>query len=152
MCDLTAYPTGFRHRCDRHGCWLGSECFPNWAPLEGAFGRPNVKPSDIDGVVEIRGYFLWIEWKGTDAPLSGGQAHMYRALLKQNRDLGRPAHAVAVVTLRPPRVVTEGGRRAQVWLRLGTAPGDAMTLESEDIDQDLRTLCQRWTSWVRSRR
>lgn len=45
--------------------------FWNWDILDGCFGKTNIKPSDIDGVTERNGKFLFIETKtpGVEVPM-----------------------------------------------------------------------------------
>ena len=72
-----------RWDCDHSGCWkdknlvkLGvfDECFPG-----------NIGFSDIDGVVEIDGHFLLIEWKYGDSELPEGQRIMFENMTKDER-------------------------------------------------------------------
>lgn len=66
-----------RWKCDEKGCYrqlmprLGvlDECFP------GKIGM-----SDIDGIVEIRGYFLILEWKAPGGALTTGQRIMFERM------------------------------------------------------------------------
>jgi hypothetical protein len=45
----------------------------NWDILNGCFGDTHIKPSDIDGMVERNGHFLYLETKATNAILRRGQ-------------------------------------------------------------------------------
>jgi hypothetical protein len=53
---------------------------PDWAMLSGCFGQ-SVAPTDVDGLVEINGRFLLLEWKGPRATVKRGQARMFDALV-----------------------------------------------------------------------
>ena len=59
-----------RHNCESQGCFnlnrrpkieVFSECFPR-----------KIAMADVDGVVEMGGRFLFLEWKTPDAPISFG--------------------------------------------------------------------------------
>lgn len=50
-----------RHNCNDNGCYLDQ--LPDWAMLDGCFGKTRVKASDIDGVVYQNGRFLFLEKK-----------------------------------------------------------------------------------------
>lgn len=50
-----------RWNCADKGCYV-HECLPDWGFLRGAFVR-GCTPSDIDGMVEIDGRFLYLEEK-----------------------------------------------------------------------------------------
>ena len=72
-----------RWDCDHDGCWkdknqvkLGvfDECFP------GKIGF-----SDLDGVVEIDGHFLLIEWKYGNSELPEGQRIMFENMTRDDR-------------------------------------------------------------------
>jgi hypothetical protein len=45
----------------------------DWAVLDGCFGPGKIKPTDIDGMVERNGHFLYLETKGPGVPLKMGQ-------------------------------------------------------------------------------
>lgn len=67
-----------RYNCKSQGCFNEmrrpkieefAECFP---------GR--ISMGDVDGIVEINGRSLLLEWKSNDVPLKGGQRIMYSRL------------------------------------------------------------------------
>lgn len=60
----------FRHDCSRDGCQI--ESLPQWDDLIAAFPR-NIRPTDIDAMVEINGRFLFIEQKAAGGSLINGQ-------------------------------------------------------------------------------
>ena len=76
-------PDGFnplRWDCDVRGCFnkkkrpkieLFADCFP---------GRINF--SDVDGIVELNGHGLMVEWKEPGAPIPRGQSIMYTNLTR----------------------------------------------------------------------
>lgn len=54
----------------------------DWSVLSGCFGN-GIKPSDIDGMVERHGYFLFLEAKPVGGRMSGGQQIALRLLSKK---------------------------------------------------------------------
>lgn len=52
----------------------------DWGILNGCFGDGRIRPSDIDGVVEKGGHFLFIEAKPPGKPLGKGQELLFEAL------------------------------------------------------------------------
>jgi len=52
----------------------------DWAILDGCFGETRIRPSDVDGIVERNGSFLFLEAKGPDVGISAGQIRTFRAL------------------------------------------------------------------------
>lgn len=64
-----------RHQCEQDGCYKSR--LPDWGILDGCFPR-GIKPSDVDGIVEINGWFLMLEWKPLNGFLSTGQRLMFQ--------------------------------------------------------------------------
>jgi hypothetical protein len=62
------------------GCYY--ESLPDWDWVVKSF-RGGVYPTDIDGMVEINGHFLFIEQKKAGAPLPAGQTMALRRLAEQ---------------------------------------------------------------------
>ena len=62
----------------------------DWTAYNDCFGG-NIRISDIDGVVERNGNFLWIETKGIDADVTTGQAILFDQLIKL------PGHHVLII-------------------------------------------------------
>ena len=69
--------------CQKDGCfnikkrlkfWVFSKCFPG-----------NINFSDVDGIVEIDGKALMLEWKSDDIDLPKGQRIMYTRLTRDER-------------------------------------------------------------------
>lgn len=88
---MTGYRSShFRHSCDRDGCYV--EQLPLWDDLIDCFPR-GIRPTDIDGMVEINGQFLFLEEKRAGAGPDEGQR---RALLKLAR-----FESITVVIFRP---------------------------------------------------
>jgi len=71
--------------CTEDGCYR--QQLPDWSPFNDCFPR-GIRIGDIDGIVEIGGRFLMLEWKGgKNVSLPNGQ----RQLLKR---FGKPPDAV----------------------------------------------------------
>ncbi len=51
----------------------------DWSFLNGCFGH-NIRPSDVDGIVERNGHILVIEGKATDGAYGVAQRRLYEAL------------------------------------------------------------------------
>jgi hypothetical protein len=58
----------------------------DWAPLRPCFKR-GIEPTDIDGFVEIGGYFLVIEGKAPGVPLKEGQRLMFERMHRWNKTI-----------------------------------------------------------------
>ncbi|WP_227657621.1 hypothetical protein [Candidatus Magnetaquicoccus inordinatus] len=89
MKQPSAKPNPFNWDCDRDGCFndkkrlqldVFGECFPD-----------NIQMGDVDGIVEINGRFLMLEWK-SNARLSTGQRIMFERITRFS-----PADVVVVV-------------------------------------------------------
>jgi hypothetical protein len=70
----------------------------DWAIFDGCFGNTRIKPTDIDGLVEKRGHFLWLEAKSPGKSIPLGQEIMFKNLRADGRhtifviwgDVGKP--------------------------------------------------------------
>jgi len=56
----------------------------DWKPLRGCFPR-NIEPTDLDGWVELCGYFLVLEGKAPGVPLRDGQRLNFERMLRWNQ-------------------------------------------------------------------
>jgi hypothetical protein len=75
---MTGYKCRYlRHRCDDKGCYLDQ--LPSWDDLLDCFPR-KIRPTDIDGMVEINGHFLFLEEKRAGAGPDDGQRLALKAL------------------------------------------------------------------------
>lgn len=100
-----------RWDCGRQGCYRNA--LPDWAVFNDCFPR-GIRVSDVDGIVEIGGAFLMIEWKGgKGVGLPEGQRRMLR------RFADADGHNT-VVCLR-------GGIEDMQWLVFPTAGGPTPT-------------------------
>jgi len=59
----------------------------DWGVLNGCFGQSNIKPTDVDGLVEHRGHFLMLEAKNNGVPIPKGQSILHDAWLAQRNSL-----------------------------------------------------------------
>lgn len=120
--------------CSRDGCFekkkrvkLGifDECLP---------GR--IGFTDIDGIVEINGACLIMEWKGAGVPVPVGQQIMFKQIT-----------ATPLFTI----IVVEGDAenmsvaRYQLWFNK-----KAHKWVEEDI-RSLKSVVRRWSNWARRR-
>lgn len=88
---MTGYRSKFfRHSCDSSGCFFQS--LPSWDEFIEQFPR-GIRPTDVDGLVEINDSFLFLEQKGAGVPLQTGQFLAFKRLASRPR--------VTVVIFRP---------------------------------------------------
>lgn len=67
----------FRHDCESQGCYCDQ--LPCWDDLIEAFPR-RIRPTDVDGMVEINGHVLFLEEKRAGKGLEEGQRRALAAL------------------------------------------------------------------------
>lgn len=80
---VTGYMSSkMRHHCIRDGCYLGA--LPSWDDILECFPR-GIRPTDVDGMVEINDHFLFIEEKRSGASLLEGQRQALRRLATRPR-------------------------------------------------------------------
>jgi hypothetical protein len=110
-----------RWKCAERGCYrklmprLGmfDDCFP---------GR--IGMSDVDGIVEIAGRFLLLEWKAEGGRLTTGQRIMFERLTAGNSDPMK--FTVIVVSGNPESMDVES---LQVFSRGAAGPVEACTMD-----------------------
>lgn len=74
---MTGYRSKFfRHSCSGAGCYIDG--LPCWDDLIEEFPR-KIRPTDVDGFIEINGQFLFIEQKGKGVAF-GNETGQFRAL------------------------------------------------------------------------
>lgn len=114
--------------CEMSGCFnrlrrpkieMFSECFP---------GRINF--GDVDGLVEISGYFCMLEWKGEGGSIKTGQRISYEAFTAQK-------YGNVVFVIEGDAETMEVGRYCRFWLGQQT----------EWIDADLENVKKSITRW-----
>lgn len=106
--------------------YVGS--LPDWAILEGCFGSGQIRPTDVDGMVERRGCVLFLEHKGQNASVKTGQRIAFEAL-------ARSGHAVIAFWTNDE---TGDVIRLRKWWGDTTTDVDPASLD------DLRAACSRW--------
>ncbi len=75
---MTGYRSKFlRHSCQRSGSYI--DRLPCWDDLITVFPR-NIRPMDVDGMVEIGGQFLFLEEKQAGKGVEAGQGAALRML------------------------------------------------------------------------
>lgn len=121
---MTGYRSAFfRHDCVRRGCYITQ--LPAWDDLISCFPR-RIRPTDVDGFVEINGHFLFLEEKREGVALSDeGQRRALSKLAKHDR--------VTVLFFRPK------GERVEV-LVLGQGPAKGWQEVS-------REQLKNWLRW-----
>src|SRR5690625_3231713 len=68
---MTGYRSKFfRHDCRTRGCYVS--LLPSWDDIIEALPR-KIRPTDIDGMIECNGHFLFIEEKSAGKSLEHGQ-------------------------------------------------------------------------------
>lgn len=107
---MTGYRSSFfRHECTQKGCYI--EQLPNWDDYIECFPR-RIRPTDIDGMVEINSNFLFLEEKTSGkGPDEGQRLAFQRLSLLPN---------VTTVFFRPGgnselEVLTYSDQRPQGW-------------------------------------
>lgn len=70
----------FRYQCQPRGCYIAQ--LPSWDDIIECFPR-NIRPTDVDGFIEINGHFLFLEEKQAGVGLADeGQRRALRELAK----------------------------------------------------------------------
>ena len=63
--------TNIKWDCPTDGCYR--DFLPDWTPLNDCFPRAGIRVGDIDGMVEVGGHFLFMEWKPPRVTIPEGQ-------------------------------------------------------------------------------
>jgi hypothetical protein len=72
-------PNGnMKWNCQVDGCYRDQ--LPDWSPFNDCFPRTGIRITDIDGMVEIGGHFLFIEWKRPGSEVPDGQMKAFQRL------------------------------------------------------------------------
>jgi len=58
----------------------------DWSVLDGCFGSPSMRPTDIDGIIEASGHFLMIETKSPGKEIPEGQRIMFDKLMENTEN------------------------------------------------------------------
>lgn len=92
--------------CDRQGCYHEKMC-----PKLGVFDEclpPKMGMSDVDGIVEINGRFLLVEWKSFQGDIPAGQRIMFQRLTEIDKAI------TVLVVVGDPQLMTVQGYR-KIW-------------------------------------
>jgi len=97
---------------------------PDWSPLNACFGNSGIRPSDLDGMIERNGYFLFLESKPLDGvmfPKTGQRLALMRldrmpgALVVVLR--GWPGPEMKIFTFRQAEQMTMTLPQVQCYVR-----------------------------------
>ncbi len=99
----------------------------DWSFLNDCFGHTRIRVTDIDGVVERNGHFLYIETKSPGASIPQGQALMFEALTRQ------PNSHVLIIWGEPNMP-----EKAQFWGKAAFSADAAV----------IRSLVKRWFAYA----
>lgn len=132
---MTGYKSkDLRHDCSATGCYI--DRLPCWDEFNELYPRA-IRPTDIDGVVEINGSFLFLEEKGPGVPLQFGQMLMFRRLSE------RPG--VTVVIFRP---LTEGTYEDGLEIYVLPRPGAWQTVTVDEFKARIKAWADKADSRV----
>lgn len=116
--------SSFRHKCKNDGCYIDQ--LPSWQYVDECFPR-GIIPTDIDGMVEVNGSFLFIEEKGAGAGLKDGQGPALKALSRLD--------GVTVALIRP-------GDKSEMQLNVLS---DGVGTYFQDVTvEEYRTFLREW--------
>jgi hypothetical protein len=102
----------------------------DWGCLDNCFGNSRIRPMDIDGYIERRGYKLFIETKAPGVELAKAQLDALRSLVNDG-------HSLLILWGHP-------GRPTKLRLLAGSCD---RTEENIDLGR-VRELVQRWYQWA----
>ena len=129
-------PTGhnpIRWSCNKKGCYL-IECHPKIEEFSDCFpGKAAM--SDIDGVVEINGYFMFMEWKH-----EGGHLHRGQEILLQQ--LTRVSDKIVAYVLYGNSVTME----VQMMTRIYGGRSETYRVNLEQV----KDLFRKWTRMAKN--
>ena len=123
--------THWRWNCrDKRQCYLTHK-HPDFGVLADCFSVPMVRPSDIDFVVELRGHFLFGEFKSAGARLHKAQGILFGRLARQ------PATTCFVASL-------ENGVNPETLVAFQSFQGNEMAAGRVEDYQALRGFLIAW--------
>lgn len=110
-----------RWKCEDRGCYR--QLMPKLGAFDGCFpGR--IGMSDVDGIVEIGGRFLLLEWKAQGGTLATGQRIMFERMTAGNMD---PLKFTVIVVCGHPRTLKV--ESVQVFSRGKAGPSEPIGLD-----------------------
>jgi hypothetical protein len=107
----------------------------DWSILDGCFGHTRIKPTDVDGLVERNGWFLFLEAKGPKVPLKQGQ----KILLER---LAENPHVTVIV------IWGDKNNPEQIMLMNGKSEPKIRPCDTEE----LRRVVSEWYQYADRRR
>lgn len=119
-----------RWKCDEKGCYR--QLMPRLGGFDDCFPR-RIGMSDVDGIVEIGGRFLMLEWKAPGGAVQVGQRIMFERLTSASPD---PSKFTVIVVCGQPRTLEV--ESVQVF-----AAGRAGPVEAADLD-GLKVRMKAW--------
>jgi hypothetical protein len=105
----------------------------DWAVLDGCFGGTRIRPTDVDGLIERHGCFLFLEAKPPGGTLSQGQQITLRALSRQ------PRTCVLVIY---------GDPAEQTVVRITRMWQGRIEEQADPSLETFRRLVVRWFDWA----
>lgn len=116
----------FRHECTRSGCYIAQ--LPSWDDLIECFPR-GIRPTDVDGLVEINGHVLVMEEKAAGKSPDNGQRLALRSLSR--------LPLVTLLYIRP-------GRASE--MEMNVIDGERVTGFCACTREELRQFLREWVS------
>lgn len=106
----------------------------DWTPLNASFDR-GIRLTDIDGFVEVKRHFLFIEGKANGKTLSRGQGMALRRLSES------PRHTVIIINGMPPDVIRE-------WVVIGEFANEVKVQEYTGSYDEFVAFVRLWFEWT----
>ena len=106
--------------------------FWDWTPYNSCFGDTMIRISDVDGIVERKGKFLFLETKRPDELLTIGQRRLHDAL--------RETGLFWVLVIRGER-----NTPINYSLRIKGMPEEKKNVTGED---EIKKVVQKWFKWA----
>lgn len=105
----------------------------DWAVLDGCFGTTRISPTDVDGLVERNGCFLFLEAKPNGGKLPQGQGITLLQLSRQPRTVG---------------LVFYGDPQVQTISRITRFYNGTVLEQTNPSLEMLRKLVAKWYAWA----
>ena len=121
-----------RHNCKTHGCYIKTQT-PDWGFLDNSFSG-KIKVSDIDGVVEVKGHLVFLEWKGIGVPTPEGQDIFFMNATRINN-----------ITV----FLIEGDAQESIVKSIKVYKNGEIVKEVEADNATLKRFCTFWEQQVR---
>ena len=116
-------------------CKKGKNCYieqvPNWAVFNECFPGTNIKVSDVDGVVEHKGHFLFFEVKQNTKSIQYGQQLLFEMLT-------RDAPHISVILLYAQNVSKDMDIREYAVFRNGEMEEDWTPTTTEKVQNRVK--------------